>query len=82
MAGMKTKRVLLIGWAATATSFIGAMGWEALLHYFDWKNAPPGWIVDSAPPRALVLMVLFGFYGLIVMTLISLFWFVLSKASK
>ena len=82
MAGMTIKRALIAGWAVAAASFLSAIAWTAILHHQVYENAPPGWIIDYFAPLSLVILRMVGFLGLIIMAVVSISWFVLSKISK
>jgi hypothetical protein len=76
------RRGLLFAWLTTGSLFAFAFTWESIEHYRAYRSAPPGWGVDYFTPWPLIYMGAVGFWGLILVALISLVVFIKSKFSK
>ena len=76
------KRGLAYAWLATASMFAFWFVWTCVERYRVYKSAPPGWIVDYSTPLPLTIIGLVGFWGLIVIALVTLIIFLKAKFLK
>jgi hypothetical protein len=70
MEVQRRKRALLAGYMTAATPFLVGVAWNLIFQYRVAKTAPPGWIVDSAPPYPVQFLIPIGFFSFIAFVLV------------
>jgi hypothetical protein len=70
MEAQRRKRALLAGYVMAAMPFLVGLAWDLIFQYRVAKTAPPGWIVDVAPPYPIQFLIPVGFFSFIAFALV------------